>query len=321
MLRDIERRDDDILTIARIIAQANADILVLQGIDYDFGGATAVALRLVLQENGIEYPFHFTRRPNSGLATGLDLDGDGKTGTPRDAQGYGRFSGQDSILILSRFEILHEGALDFSDILWKDMSGATLPMVNNAPFPSIDVQAIQRLSTTAHWDVPILLPDGQTMNLLTYHATPPVFDGPEDRNGLRNHDETLFWVNYINDKLENPFVIAGISNLDPVDGDGRPDAMLALLNHPNIQDPKPTSLGGQQNADANHKEDPALDTAVFDGPGNLRVDYVLPSSHWQIKDAGVLWPTPGTPLYDRFGPDWETVSRHRLVWVDLDLTR
>ena len=31
--------------------------------------------------------------------------------------------------------------------------------------------------------------DGKTVHFLTSHPTPPVFDGPEDRNGTRNGDE------------------------------------------------------------------------------------------------------------------------------------
>ena len=30
-----------------------------------------------------------------------------------------------------------------------------------------------------------------------HHPTPPVFDGPDDHNGTRNHDEIRFWSDYI----------------------------------------------------------------------------------------------------------------------------
>ena len=55
-----------------------------------------------------------------------------------------------------------------------------------------DLAAVQRLATTGFWDVPVETPSGQ-LHLLAWHATPPVFDGPEDRNGRRNHDEAAFW--------------------------------------------------------------------------------------------------------------------------------
>ena len=37
----------------------------------------------------------------------------------------------------------------------------------------------------------------KTVHFLVSHPTPPVFDGPEDRNGTRNHDEIRFWADYI----------------------------------------------------------------------------------------------------------------------------
>ena len=35
------------------------------------------------------------------------------------------------------------------------------------------------------------------MHVLVSHPTPPTFDGPEDRNGLRNADEIAFWKQYV----------------------------------------------------------------------------------------------------------------------------
>ena len=39
---------------------------------------------------------------------------------------------------------------------------------------------------------------GKTFHLLASHPTPPVFDGDEDRNGKRNHDEVRLIADYIN---------------------------------------------------------------------------------------------------------------------------
>ena len=36
----------------------------------------------------------------------------------------------------------------------------------------------------------------ETVHFLVSHPTPPVFDGPEDRNGPRNYDEIRFWADY-----------------------------------------------------------------------------------------------------------------------------
>lgn len=275
-------------------------MLALQGMDYDLTGE---ALRLFAQATG--YPHYFALRPNTGMPTGLDMDGDGRRGGPRDAQGYGRFSGQGGMAVLSRFPIDAGNVQDLSALLWVDVPGATLPVVDGAPFPSVDAQAAQRLSTTGHWMVPIMAPGG-AFDLMTFHATPPVFDGPEDRNGKRNHDEIRLWAQVLAGEVgtppPGPFVIAGDANLDPVDGDGIKAAIVDLLSLPALQDVTPR---GAASTDTVDWTDPV--------PGDLRVDYVLPSIHWQVVDSGVLWPAPGDPLADTVA----MASRHRLVWVDL----
>jgi hypothetical protein len=69
---------------------------------------------------------------------------------------------------------------------------------------------------------------------------------------------------------------------------------------------------------AAHRGDPARDTADwpddFGAPGNLRVDYVLPSSDWRILGAGVWWPEAGEEAEVA-----SAASRHRMVWVDVEL--
>ena len=51
-----------------------------------------------------------------------------------------------------------------------------------------------------------------------------------------------------------------------------------------------------------------------EAPGNLRVDYVLPSAGLEITGAGVFWPVEGEPGAALIG-----ASDHRLVWVDVTL--
>ncbi len=55
-----------------------------------------------------------------------------------------------------------------------------------------------RLSSKSHWDVPVKV-GNKTIHILASHPTPPSFDGAEDRNGKRNHDEIRFWKDYISD--------------------------------------------------------------------------------------------------------------------------
>ncbi len=53
-----------------------------------------------------------------------------------------------------------------------------------------------RLSSKSHWYVPIEV-GKKTVHFLVSDPTPPVFDGPEDRNGTQNHDEMRFWADYV----------------------------------------------------------------------------------------------------------------------------
>ena len=319
LLRDIARGEDaQIAAVVAVIAAADADVLALQRVDWDYEGRTLAALADRLEAAGAAYPYRLALRPNSGRSSGLDLDGDGRPGGPGDAQGFGHFSGQGGMAVLSRYPILMEEVEDFSALLWHTLPGALLPRhPDGRPFPSAQAQRAQRLSSTGHWAVPIALPDGGRLMLLTFHAAPPVFDGAEDRNGRRNHDELRFWNLYLDGAFgaapKDRFVIAGDANLDPLDGDGRHPAIRALLEDPRIADPRPASEGAAQAGDQGQNGPDRLDTVDWDGPGRLRVDYVLPSSDWAVEGSGVLWPAPGGPLRDAV----LRASRHRLVWVDL----
>ncbi|MEM1352896.1 MAG: endonuclease/exonuclease/phosphatase family protein, partial [Pseudomonadota bacterium] len=294
-----------------VLIEVKPDILALQGFDYDLTGEALRAFAKQLDARGLSYPYVFARRPNTGMRTPYDLDGNGRRAEPRDAQGYGRFSGNGGMAVLSRHPIAEEEVQDYSGLLWKDFPGAILPETDEGPFPSAEAQEVQRLSTTAHWVVPIDVPDIGRVTLLTFHASPPVFDGPEDRNGRRNHDEILFWQHYLDGGFgpapDTQYVLLGDFNQDIAGGEGRKAAIGWALSDPRLQDVKPDSPGS-----ATLTGDP-YDTADWDDPvpGNLRVDYVLPSVDWQVIDAGVYWPD-GTA-----GETAATASRHRLVWVDL----
>lgn len=323
LLRDIlTGADPQAEAAAAVVAAARPDILVLTGIDYDYGqrALDAFAAR-VAAAGGPDYAHRFALRPNTGMATGLDLDGDGRLGGPGDAQGFGEFSGSDGMAILSRLPVDAAKAQDYSAFLWRDLPGA---LIAGAGL-SEDAAALQRLSTTGHWAVPVRLPGGKALTVLAWLASPPVFDGAEDRNGRRNHDEAAFWSRLLDGALPfaapvGPFVLAGDANLDPVDGDGRPEALNALLADPRLTDPRPASAGGAAAAGSAQKGDPALDTADWpealpDDPGNLRVDYVLPSADLNVTASGVYWPQVGEPGTEATA----TASAHRLVWVEIEL--
>jgi endonuclease/exonuclease/phosphatase family metal-dependent hydrolase len=308
LLRDILRGEDpQVLAVIEVIREAAADILLLQGIDFDADAQTLMALLNNLAQAGAPYPYFVHLRPNTGEPTGLDINRNGRFGEPRDAQGYGRFNGADGIALLSRYPIDYDQVLDFSHHLWADVPGSTAPQVLPAA-----ALGVQRLAQIASWDVPILLPQGTVLHILATGASPPVFDGPEDRNGLRNADELRFWQLYL-DSAEfdaDHFALMGTLNLDPDKGEGRREVMRALLNDPSLQDPIPVSAGAA-------RAGAPADTADWDEPvpGNLRVDYILPAAGLTVLNAGVLWPEdeaqpPGIAVVER-------ASRHRLVWVDV----
>lgn len=307
LLQDIGKRDPQVLAAARVIAAANADVLLLTDFDWDYEGQALNAFLDLLKDQGAAYPYFHASRPNAGMASGMDLDGDGRLGRADDAQGYGDFTGQGGLALLSRHPI---GTItDYSATLWQDLPQNRMPDAVPA-----DARAIRRLSSTAHWDAQITK-DGQVLHVLAMAASPPAFGRQPGLNLARNHDELAFWQSHLPDA---PFVLMGKLNIDPADGDGDPAALNALLPH--LHDPQPRSEGGRLagavGVNAAHQGDPALDTAAFGNdraPGNLRVDYVLPRKDLPVLDSGVLWPADPVLAQDALA-----ASRHRVVWVDLD---
>ncbi|BDZ53997.1 hypothetical protein GCM10025870_10700 [Agromyces marinus] len=284
------------------------------------------------------------------MPSGFDLNNNGVVGGGDDAFGFGFFPGQFGMAVLSKHPIDEGAVRTFQHFLWKDMPGALLPDDPNTAPPadwySPEELDVFRLSSKSHWDVPVEI-GGRTVHVLASHPTPPTFDGPEDRNGTRNHDEIRFWADYVKPgadsryiydddgakgglKPGSSFVIMGDQNADPLDGDSVDAAIQQLLDHPRITDPQPTSAGAveaatlQGGANLAHEGDPAYDTADFNdnpAPGNLRADYVLPSKSLRVADAGVFWPVQADPLSALTGTFPFPSSDHRLVWVDLHVRR
>jgi hypothetical protein len=313
LVLDLTRDENQqIAAVVRVLSVLDADVILLTAVDYDRGGVALGLLADRLAAVGMVYPHHFALRPNTGMQTGFDVDGNGRLGDPRDAQGFGLFSGHAGMAVLSRLPIDADNAQDHSDFLWQDLPDALIP-------DGIDpgLLKVQRLATTGFWDVPIRADSGP-LHLLAWHATPPVFDGPEDRNGRRNHDEAAFWRLYLDGALAMsppvaPFVLLGDGNLDPADGDGLRTGIGALLAHPALQDPAPRGSHGRD--EPGHAGDAAHDTVLYADIGGLRLDYVLPSAALAVTGAGVLWPGPDDPL----AVDLATASRHFPVWVDVTL--
>ena len=335
--------------IAAVLQKVRPDIVLLNEFDYDAAQRAADLFQHdyleVAQAGGgapLHYPHRYLAPVNTGVPSGLDLDGNGEAGgigreRGNDAWGYGLHPGQYGMLVLSRFPIDAAAVRTFQLLKWRDMPGARRPMdpATGKPFHADAVWEQLRLSSKSHWDVPIETPVG-TLHLLASHPTPPTFDGPEDRNGKRNADEIRLWREYISPgakpwlcddagrcgglAADVRFVIAGDLNNDPVDGDGHHDAILELLEHPRVMRmATPRSAGGEAKArdyaaaGILRRGSPAHVTGDF-GPrvGALRLDYVLPSSGFALAGSGVFWPAPGDA--DAAIADG---SDHQLVWVDL----
>lgn len=312
LLRDIGKGDDPgIVAILAVLGAVEADVVVLTDFDFDHDQQALTAFAAAAG-----YPHFHSRAPNSGVPTGLDLDGNGKRGEARDAQGYGRFTGDGGMAVLSRYPVIADAVQDHSGLLWQDLPDAKRPSTMTD-----EVAGVQRLSSSGHWVVPVMAPDGRVDVLASSH-TPPVFDGPEDRNGLRNHDELVLWQKVL-DGAYGPapedFIFAANFNLDPMDGEGRVAVIKDFLTDPRLQDPAPRSIGGQIAASPNHEGDPGRDTADWSetGPGNLRVSYVLPAATWEVLDAGVFWPAPDDPKAALLGKEGDAAGPHHLVWVDI----
>lgn len=304
-----------------VIKHLNADVLLLTDIDYDYDNTALYGLQSRLRNLGLDYPDAVALRPNTGIPTGLDLDHDGALAGPRDAQAYGRFSGQAGMAILSKLPIDRSHIIDLTAFLWKDLPKADLP-----PDMTQDAKTLQRLSTSGHFIVPIIYAADHTLNLLVWSATPPVFDGPEDRNGRRNADETALWLHLLAGDLPQislttgnypppkmPFILMGEPNLDPKNGQGNPAFLNALMALPFLQDPEPRGTSGGTDL---YKGDTSLDTALLPKSGiGLRLDMMLPSADIKVTEAGVLWPPDSDPL----AATLTLASRHRPVWMKLTL--
>lgn len=284
----------------------------------------------------------FSAPTNTGLASGFDLDRSGaiaeaipaqppanadgapvaQTGEGRayggDAWGFGTFPGQYGMALLvdDRLEIVLERVRTFRLFPWGRMPGALLPAdpETGEPWYAGEAGELFRLSSKSHWDIPVRLPGGTVLHVLASHPTPPAFDGPEQRNKRRNHDEIRFWRDYIDNAAYivddrgrvgglpagEHFVILGDLNADPDKGNSLGDPIGNLLASPAIgADPRPVSEIDLPGLDPD-------DTAAF----RLRVDYVLPSAGIGVL-AGGVW---------RHG--WDSTpppSDHFPVWLDISV--
>jgi endonuclease/exonuclease/phosphatase family metal-dependent hydrolase len=329
--------------VAEIIQRTRPDVILLNEFDTDLTGASYRSFQdtyLGVSQNGAE-PIHYEHvyaaESNTGLRSGVDFNNNNSVNNPDDSFGFGNYAGEYGMVVLSRYPILNNNVRTFQKFLWKDMPDSALP----TDYYSDEAQAVFRLSSKSHWDLPIQI-GGEIVHFLVAHPTPPAFDGPEDRNGRRNHDEIRFWADYIRPGAGDyiyddtgvkgglaagaKFVIAGDYNADPLDGDSFDNAISQLLDSPLVNTSRtPTSAGAVEDSategglNNSHQGNPALDTSDFNPStvGNLRVDYVLAASTLTVKDTAVFWPEQASE-FGRLTPNFpNAISDHRLVWADV----
>lgn len=352
LLQDLQGDSQQAKRLARIIQTVQPDVLLVNEIDFDPDAKAITLFRtkylnqvsgLASQKGSIPYEYQFAAPVNTGIPSGMDLNANGKTDESEDAFGFGAYPGQYGMAVYSRFAIQTSACRTFQKLLWSSMPNAKQPMKpNDAPYYPSEIWKQLRLSSKSHWDV-LIDWNGRPLHLLASHPTPPVFDGPEDRNGCRNHDEIRFWIDYLQAAdtpayiqddagkagglpADQAFVVCGDLNADPSDGAGIASAIQSLIDHPRMAKASaPTSDGGEEAAatqkggNQKHRGPAREDTADFTdkSSGNLRCDFVLPSQPFQVVASGIFWPTPSQLA--QLDPELIDASDHRLVWVDVRL--
>ena len=342
-------QNEQLKAAATIIRKINPDILVINEIDHDIDALrdgndlTLNARRfqdayLRQDDTFKEYPYIFAAPCNTGLLSGKDLNNDGIVATPENAYsreygddsfGWGAYPGQYSMALLSRYPFMKENIRTFQKFLWKDLPDNLIPTDWYSP----DEIEVLRLSSKSHWDIPVMI-EKKTIHMLISHPTPPILDGPENRNGRRNYDEIRMWVHYIeNDSVlvddqgvrgglpeSESFIIAGDLNAAP-HGDrleSGESSINLLLKHDRIQDcgdllVSRGALNGHKPGPPKYRE---RRTAGWGNRG-LRIDHLLPSTDLNVVGGGVYWPDMSIDAEE--AAMTRKASDHRLIWLDISI--
>lgn len=324
---------------ASVIQRVSPDILLINEIQFDFSaegkpigenGQLFADRYLAVPQNG-EVPGilyeSFAPTSNTGVISGWDLDQNGKICSIEDqgerpygsdSWGYGEFPGKYAMAVLVRKDLVvdTESIRTFQNFKWKDMPHAMIPMNPESGEPWYHEAIWNRfpLSSKNHIDLPVVV-GNRVLHVLASHPTPPVFDGAEDRNGARNHDEIRFWADYISNAdfiyddrgnrgglgSDAKFVILGDLNADPDDGDSTGNPIKRwFFDHAAINGTFVPKFSPESDSDFGPANDDS-DTTSW----GLRVDYVLPSQNLRVLKGAV--------------EGISGVSDHAMVWIDIEL--
>ena len=335
---------EQLVAAAAILREVRPDIVLINEIDIlqegegELDGVWRLFQEryLAVGDDPLAYPFVYAAPVNTGVLSGYDLNKDGIVGTRADrgtrahgddSWGYGTYPGEYGMVIASRFPLDAAGARTFRDLRWSAMPGNLIPPGWFTP----EEEALVRLSSKTHMVVPVDL-NGRRIHLVASHPTPAGFDGPEDRNGRRNHDEVRLVRDILDDAdylvddagvrgglpSDASFIVMGDLNAalrsDLVEGRL---AIRQLLEHPRVRNTGDVCVsdGGLAGRTAGAPDFFEQATTAF--RGGSRIDYVLPSTDLPVTGGGVHWPWAAR---DPAGAARaERASDHRLVWVDLSV--
>lgn len=350
------RGDGQAAAAAAVVQHVDPDVLLVNELSNNFQQGwterhNAVAFGEYLREpqrpglDGVDFAEWVAPECNTGIHSGADLAKDGLTLDPGsraygdDCFGFGEYPGRYAMALFSDLPVEHDAIRTFRRFRWANMPADLMPTDDSYDVYYTPAERERmRLSSKTHAVVPLRAP-GDRLNILIGHPTPPVHDGPENRNGRRCHDEIRLLGDlargepYVRDDdgqagglaPDARFVIAGDLNAEPgetyrpPDG-GEPAGRKAdfhhdaptrhLIENPRVNtDRVPASAGGRAKGNA-------AGTQVGED-WTRRADYLLPSADVDVVDCGVVWPGPEDDPALR--EDVRRASNHRLVWARLAL--
>jgi hypothetical protein len=317
-----------------VISRFSPDILCVEEIQYDFdaadpgpgsfndGAQNAARLAMLLDAAGSGAPYTDTliTHGNEGTAwSGYEAG----VHDPYFAEIGAGNPGLFGYAVVSRHPIIVDEVRVITDFAWSDLPGNMIASLEAET--GIVVPEGFPLFTKALVVAPVQVED-VVIDLVILHAQVPVGHPVAP---YRNHDELVAVARLLEGGLpgvaplsdEGRFVVIGDFNADADHGDGFPDAILGLLEHPLITRFEPTGAGTVGVTPEHNTTASVCPAAGGPDPSTgmqFQLDYILPSvTHGDLIDGGMFFPDPS-----REPDDWAVAcqaSNHMLLWADLPL--
>ena len=195
--------------MAEIIQRVRPDVLLINEFDFDAEGLAAELFQRQLPRRSARtapgrssYRYRYVAPSNTGIPSGFDLDNNGTVGGPqrrlrlrRSSRASSAWSSTPSYPIDSR------PGPHLPELPLEGHAGRAAARRPGHPGPGrlVLARGARRSSGCRPRATGTFRSTSaaRSIHFLVSHPTPPVFDGPEDRNGTRNHDEIRFWADYI----------------------------------------------------------------------------------------------------------------------------